>query len=229
MRPDTKQHLHVGVNFVLAPAANVTTNSQLQFQQYLSDPIRDVVFDTAQRQDAAFVFQRTSLPLEVRIGPVGPQVGQLLITAPQPARTLDEVLEDFEAVVDAYRQIWRGPVQVIRRDCTVRHLYAVRESHALQYIWERRLHQQEDSVQIFGRPVLGGGMRFVMPPRQDVADDPAIEVKIESLLADASQLFVETSFVWGQPHPGTELEPSELVRAVEGYMCNEVTKFILSE
>lgn len=217
------------MNFVLAPAATVTTPQQLQFQQFLAEPIRGIVFDTAQRADAAFLFQRTTAPLEVRIGPVGPQVGQLLVTAPQPARRLDEVLEDFEAVIDAYRQIWPGPLQVIRRDCTVRHLYAVRESHALQYIWERRLHQSEAGVHLLGRPVLGGGMRFVMPPRPEVADDAAIEVKIESLLADASQLFVETSFVWGTPLAGVEIEASPLVNAVESYMCNELTKFILSE
>ena len=231
LRPETKQHLHFGVNFVVAPAAAIAPAQQLQFQQGLADPVHGIVFDVVQKAGPGIVFQRAKEPLQVHLGPVGPQVGQLLITAGKPARTLDDFISDAESVISVYRSVWPGSLQILRRDVTIRHLYAIQgqEQHAFQYLWERRLHQGAAAMASFGRPVVGGGLRVVLPPRANVEDDTNVEVKIESLLSDPRQLFVEASFVWPSPRVNAEPEPGPLLNVVEQFLDTEVRNFILSE
>ena len=227
MRTDTKRNFHLGVNFLLTPAVAVSTVQQLNFQQLLADPVKGVIFDTTQKQGDAIVFSRQSPHLEVKIGPVGPQVSQLLITAPHPERLIEDFEGECDFVVEAYREVWGVPAQILRRDCTIRHLYAVKEEHAFQFLWEKRLHQASDALGIFGRPIIGGGIRLVLQP--DMVDQPLFEVKIESLLADASQLFVETSAVWNKPVSGDQLAPRSLLEPAEKFMNNEVRNFIQAD
>ncbi len=230
MRPDTKQGFHFGANFLFAPAAAYEPSAVLQFQQALAAISSALVFDQVQRTPAGAFLVRQGPPLHVTVGLVGPGIGQLLIAAPQPNRPLVSFIEDAEWVVQAYRRVWPGPIQLVRRDCTLRYLYAVREGHAMQFLWERRLHQTEEALHALGRPVLGGGLRLVMPPRQDVPDDPAIEVKIESLLADTRQLLLETQFIWETlPPPGTEPDPRPLIEAVDAFNDGPVTDFVAGE
>lgn len=225
MRPDTKQGFHFGTNFLLAPAVGYEPGALLQFQQTLAQTSA-VVFDQTQRTPTGMAFVRQGPPLQVTVGLVGPGLGQLLIAAPQPSRPLISFIEDAEMIVQAYRRVWPGPIQIVRRDCTLRYLYAVREGHAMQYLWERRLHQTEDALSSLGRPVLGGGLRLVMPPRPHVPDDAGVEVKIESFLSDSRQLFLEGQFVWETPPtPGTEPDPRPLIEAVDNFIDGPLTQF----
>lgn len=189
-----------------------------------------LVFDQTQRTPAGLVLMRQAPPLHVTVGLVGPGIGQLLIAAPQPNRPLISFIEDAEMVVLAYRRVWPGPIQIVRRDCTLRYLYAVREGHAMQFLWERRLHQTEGALSALGRPVLGGGLRLVMPARPDVRDDAGVEAKIESFLSDSRQLFLETQFVWETlAPPGAEPDPRPLIEAVDGFIDGPLTQFVTGE
>ena len=227
MRPDTKQGFHFGTNFLFAPAPTSDPASLLNFQQRLAEASATLVFDQAQRTPTGVALARQALPLQITVGLVGPGLGQLLIAAPQPNRPLVSFIEEAEMIVQAYRRVWPAPVQIVRRDCTLRYLYAVREGHAMQFLWERRLHQTEAGLRPLGRPVLGGGLRLVMPPPPDAAHDPGIEVKIESLLADARQLFLETQFVWElAPATGGDLDPRPLIEAVDAYNDGPLTDFV---
>ncbi len=202
----------------------------LRFQQALAETSGALVFDQTQRTPTGIVLVRQGPPLHITIGSVGPGIGQLLIAAPQPGRPLVSFIEDAEMVVAAYRRVWAGPLQIVRRDCTLRYLYAVREGHAMQFLWERRLHQTEEALSALGRPVLGGGLRLVMPPRPAVPDDAGVEVKIESFLSDARQLFLETQFVWETPAaPGLEPDPRPLIEAVDAFIDGPATRFIAGE
>jgi hypothetical protein len=226
VRPDTKQGFHFGTNFLFAPAGSYEPTGLLQFQQTLAETSGTLVFDQTQRTPMGMVLVRQGPPLQVTVGLVGPGIGQLLIAAPQPSRPLISFIEEAEMVVNAYRRVWPGPIQVVRRDCTLRYLYAVREGHAMQFLWERRLRQSEDALSALGRPVLGGGLRLVMPPRPTVADDAGVEIKIESFLSDSRQLFLESQFVWETPAtPGTEPDPRPLIEAVDGFIDGPLTEF----
>ena len=138
MRSDTKQGFHFGTNFLFAPAAGYEPAALLQFQQSLAQT-STLVFDQTQRTPTGMALVRQGPPLHVTIGLVGPGIGQLLIAAPQPARPLISFIEDAEMIVNAYRGVWPGPLQIVRRDCTLRYLYAVREGHATEFLWEKRL------------------------------------------------------------------------------------------
>jgi hypothetical protein len=229
MRPDTKQGFHFGTNFLFAPAPTYEPTALLHFQQQLADISTALSFDQSQRTPTGVILTRQALPLQITVGLVGPGIGQLLIAAPQPNRPLVSFIEEAEMIVQAYRRVWPAPVQMVRRDCTLRYLYAVREGHAMQFLWERRLRQSQDGLHALGRPVLGGGLRLVMPPRPDVPNDPGIEVKIESLLADPRQLFLETQFVWEMGAvPGADFDPRPLIEAVDAYNDGAVTEFVIT-
>jgi len=233
MRPDTKQSYHFGVNFVFAPPPNLGAGVALRFQQLLAEPEVGLVFDQMQvqkgptGQPVGYTFVRQAPMLQVTIGQPSPQVGQLLMVAPNPGRLVTDFVTDAEAVAQTFRQCWPGPIQVVRRDCTIRNLYEVNAGHAFQFLWAQRLRQPEEAVQAFGRPILGGGLRFVMPPRSDVPNDCTLEVKVESLLADPRKLFVETQAVWEAPlPPGSEPNPRELIEEVGEYADHQVVDFI---
>ena len=227
MRPDTKQGFSFGANFLFAPATTFEASGLLQFQQSLAEASSFLVFDQTQRTPTGMTLVRQATPLQVTVGLVGPGIGQLLIGAPQPNRPLISFVEDAEMVVNAYRRVWPGPIQVVRRDCTLRYLYAVREGHAMQFLWERRLRQTEGALSALGRPVLGGGLRLVMPPRPSVPDDAGVEVKIESFLSDSRQLFLESQFVWETPAaPGTEPDPRPMIETVDAFIDGPLTEFV---
>jgi hypothetical protein len=230
VRPDTKQGFHFGANYLFAPAAAYEPGALLQFQQALAEASNALVFDQTQRTPMGIMLVRQSPPLHVTVGLVGPGIGQLVIAAPQPNRPLVSFIEDAEMVVHSYRRVWPGPIQIVRRDCTLRYLYAVREGHAMQFLWERRLHQTEDALSALGRPVLGGGLRLVMPPRQHVPDDAGVEVKVESFLSDSRQLFLESQFVWETPGaPGAEPDPRPLIEAVDAFIDGPLTQFVAGD
>ena len=215
---------------MFAPAPAYDPVTLLQFQQALAETSAALAFDQTQRTPSGVMLVRQAPPLHITVGLVGPGIGQLLIAAPQPNRPLVSFIEDAEMVVHAYRRVWSGPIQVVRRDCTLRYLYAVREGHAMQFLWERRLHQAEDALSALGRPVLGGGLRLVMPPRPGVSDDAGVEVKVESFLSDSRQLFLETQFIWEfLAPPGAEPDPRPLIDAVDAFIDGPLTQFVAGD
>jgi hypothetical protein len=226
VRKDTKRHFHLGVNFLVTPPTPLGPQRLLQFQAKLADPVTGIVFNASDQLGETAVFVRRDLPLEVRVGPVGPQVSQLLITAPNPNRLLEDFMDECDGIISAYREVWKEPVQIIGRDCTVRHLYAGREAHAFEFLWQSQLGQSEERLSKLGRPVLGGGLRLFMPPSEA---EPAIEVKIESLFADASQLFVEVALSWPIPRPIAELEARSMLQTAEQYIDEQIADFIALE
>jgi len=82
---------------------------------------------------------------------------------------------------------------------------------------------------MLGKPILGGGLRFVMPPIENDQPEPtAIEVKIESFLADPARLYVETQFSWPRPTDNDEFANApQLLRRVEDYINNTLVKFMI--
>jgi hypothetical protein len=232
VRPETERSLHFGVNFVVVPSPELGAAKVLEFQTNLATDARGLTFETVNRRvdGGELTLIRRPEPLQVQIKGGGPGVGQLVVTAGQPARPMDDFRIEVESVIEALQATWPAPLTVIRRDCTIRHLYAVDEDHAFKFLWARRLHQSEASIRQFGRPVLGGGIRLVFPPRDGVADDMMFEVKVESYLRDPRQLFVDTLGAWSSPRPtGGPLDSSDMLQTVLAFAEGEVRRFILAE
>lgn len=139
---------------------------------------------------------------------------------------MEYFIQEAEQVIEAFEETWPVPQrQIIRRDVSLKCLYETTGDHAFQELWEERLGQSQDSLSAFGRPVLGGGLRFVMPPQPS---DPAqVEVKIESYLIDTRKMYVETQFVWSKPMPpGASFDPRDRLTEVDAYITDQVHSFI---
>jgi hypothetical protein len=223
MRVETRQSYHFGVNFVFAPAPNIDGAHSRRFLEALAQG--GLEFTGTSSQPNTFAAQRAQPPLQVQLMQPGPPVGQLAILAPLPARTLEEFIDEAESVVQAFGQVWPGDYQVVNRDSTVRHLYAVESDHAFEYLWERRLGLPSDQLAAFGRPILGGGLRLVVPPDPANDESAGIEVKIESLLADSRKLYVDVQLTWPRPS-NARMAPRELLEEVQRIATNEVVAFI---
>jgi hypothetical protein len=214
----------MGINFVVVPPPAVSQGTGLAFQDALIQ--QSIEFDKVSYGEDDLKIIRERPPLQIVISsPSNQPTGQLLIIAPHPARPLESFIQETEFVVEAFESVWTSQQrQIIRRDVTIRDLYET-DQHAFRELWERRLDQSEDSLAVFGRKVLGGGLRLVMPP--EPGKPAQIEVKIESYLKDTSKVFVETQFTWPAPTPpDVSFEPRARLCEVNDYAKSEVLDFI---
>jgi len=228
MKPQSRRIIHVGINFVTAPPPVIDSRSYLGFQQAILS--HGLEFTQVTHQEKKIIVTRqvpTALQLTVNV--LGPQVGQILVVAPQPGRSLELFIQEVEAAVEAFHATWPAQNrQVIGCDATLRDLYETTSEHAFQELWEGRLKQSSQSLTALGRPVLGGGLRFVMPPLAEEPEPVQIEVKIESFLKDTSKIFVEARFTWTQPTaPGRLFNPRERLLQVNTYVEDQVVAFIM--
>ncbi len=221
--------LHIGINYVISPPPEIDKRKLLDFQSMLLDVGID--FSGGEDREREICVLRKVPPLEIRVVTIaGAPVGQLLVIAPRPNRSPDEFGKEVEAIIAAFQKTWVGPKQILSCDTTIRYLYESSGEHAFKELWETRLGQSRGSLDVFGRPVLGGGLRFVMPPRPDEDDPAQVEVKIESYLQDTKKIFVEVDFKWPQPKPpGASFDAIRRLGIVDGYIENEVKSFVTGE
>ena len=202
----------------------------IRFQEELG--AAGIDFDAFARDDNQIKIQRKApFPLEILVAtpPAQPQpLGQILVLAPHPNRLIDAFASEVEGVLEAFDKTWPAPNrQVLSCDVALRCLYRSTTEHAFKEIWEQRLCQPEALLKSFGRPVLGGGLRFVMPPQPGESEPKQIEVKIESFLGDTTQVFVETQFVWPSPRAGNAFEPKARLGEVNQYITQSVEAFLM--
>ncbi|MBE3134169.1 MAG: hypothetical protein IMZ55_11885, partial [Acidobacteria bacterium] len=160
---------------------------------------------------------------------IGPQIGQLLLLAEFPQRPLDLFTKETRAVIEAYKETWGVPKQFLSRDATIRCLYSCDNcKHAFQFLWEQLLGQTGGKTAYLGKPIWGGGLRFVMPPEEKEQPEPTqVEVKVESFLGDPEKLFVETQLSWPQPSQDDMFaKAEELLARVESYISQHVLTFL---
>ncbi|MFI5073162.1 MAG: hypothetical protein ACHP8A_20005 [Terriglobales bacterium] len=230
----SKQFYHFGLTFLLAPSEPASPSALLRFQQRLSEADRGIIFDVVQRggEMQAATFVRRSPPLQVGIGspgPGGPPLMQLAMTAPDPHRRLEDFMLEAEDILAVFREVWPTVQQSVTRSCSIHSLYPVLESHAFRFLWEDRLQQSNDSLRALERPVLGGGLRLVLPPPPDQPAAPAAEVRIESFFRDVSKVFVETTFTWNSPTGIDDSTlPSAMLKEVSEYEDGPVINFLMS-
>ena len=221
----TRQTVHMGVGCVFAPQPVISPTYALNFQRELSN--HGLVFTQTQLPPGTIALFRDQKPLEVRVQHVGPGFASLTAIAPQPWATLDEFLDDARTAFSSYSATWPGePLQLVQRECTIRQLYDVADEHAFKFLWERRLGKSADELIVFRRPVLGGGLRFFIPPTVPQADEPTADVRIESLFADARKLFIELQMKWGVPRMVDRLDPEPILRETDRFLAEEVVAFI---
>jgi hypothetical protein len=225
MKSASRRLIHVGINHLISPPLTITNQTFMQFQQAVLT--QGLEFQRTNRAENRIVLERvTPTPLQITVGINGPQLGQLLIVAPDTKAALSLFIQEAEAVIAAFESVWLPPTrQILRTDATMRELYETESQHAFQELWEVRLNQPMQSLAAFGRPIRGGGLRFVMDA-QPGDDHPAqVEVKIESFLQDTSKVFVETLFNWLKPQVAFETRPN--LEQMNQYVQSHVQQFMV--
>ena len=84
---------------------------------------------------------------------------------------------------------------------------------------------EENNLQAFGRPLHGIGLRFFFPASQEVPFE--FDVKVESLLRDPVQLFLENTAKFYTPLQVGDLSPiGRNLETAEQFLADTVVKFL---
>jgi hypothetical protein len=227
---ESRQSIYFEVSYVIANEWPSDIRERLDFQKSLAE--RQLDFPQASAGTHNFTLTRTEQsPLQVKAASLGPRVSNISISSKRPVHTLDLFSKEAEGVCDAYRQTWlKQQCQILQCSARIQHLYSC-QGHAFKYLWEERLGQEPQDFSYLGnRPVLGGGLRLVMPPTKEDIEPVHIEIKIESFFPELGKIFIETFFVWPKPRLLTKNEkfdPELRLKRVEKYAVNEVCDFLL--
>lgn len=229
MNFDSAKLLHIGISYVVAPVSEINEEKEHEFSGHLIKAKLGLT-DRKFEGGAIIALRRNPTPLEIKIAYVGPQLAQLLIVAPHPQRAFEIFVEETQEVVTAFAETWmQGNFQIIHCDATIRQLYDSSRDHAFSELWEDKLGQRKESLAIFDRPVQGGGLRLVMPERQNEKDPKRVELKIESFIRDPKQIFVEVQFGWQDPIVATSIADfriADRLKNLEDFIENRVHKFM---
>lgn len=226
--PQSRQSIYFNVSYIIANEWPSNPMERLDFQKLLAQNQLDFPQSRAGLRD--FMLIRTEPShLLVKIASLGPRVSNLSISSEKPAHILDFFAREADTVCICFHEIWLNkPTQILQCGVTIRHLYSCDE-HAFKYLWEDRLGQDPQDFSYLGkRPVLGGGLRLIMPPIKE-PDPVQIEIKIESFLQELKKIFIETVFVWPQPRllPQNEkFDTANRLTKVEKYATSRVWEFL---
>ncbi len=234
MKSESRHPIHMGVNFVITPPPIINPEYYLRFQEALMSCSVDFtnVGSQERREDNRIeVIRETPTPLQILVIASNVQpTGQLLILAtPEPKRPLEYFIQEAEQIVEAFETTWPVPQrQIIKKDVALRDLYEASSDHAFRELWEIRLGQSGDMLGIFGRPVLGGGLRFVMPPQPNNLTQ--VEVKVESFLRDTSKIYIDVQFFWLEPGvAGQSIDPRAPLLEADEFIKARVHSFMKGE
>ncbi len=231
MKSQSRVIIRAGINFITIPAPGINHLSHVAFQQaVIANGLEYNRLETP--KNGVILFRDAPSPLQISVNMLEPPMGQLLIVASQSKGSL--VLETFtqevEAAIQSYETVWPAQNrQVVRADADIQELYETTSPHAFQELWEKRLGQPSQSLAAFGRPIRGGGLRFVLEPIQEPMP-VQIEIKIESFLRDTTKIFVETQFVWPVPtNPGVSLDARQRLTSMNDYIEKQINAFLSGE
>ena len=230
MKLHSRYVTHLGINFITIPVPVISHQTNLLFQQAVIS--HGLEFIRTENPKNQIVLTRESpSPLQVTVSVLEPQVGQVLVVAPNPKVSLELFIQEAEAALEAFEEVWSAQGrQIIRCDATIRELHETTSKHAFQELWEQRLGQSSQALATFGRPIRGGGLRFVMDPLPNETEPIQIEVKIESFLRDTTKIFVESQFIWSMPTPpGTPLDVRGRLSQMNSYIQSQVYSFLSGE
>ena len=228
MNPDSRQILHMGINFVISPTPAIDMDTHMRFQQSLFD--RGIEFSGITFKDREIAVERQEPNhLAVKVMATNPPaIGQLLIISPQATSDLGLFAREAVAVVEAFNSTWPSENQTIASDVTFRDIFETTADHAFQELWEERLGRSNAELQSLGWSIQAGGLRFVVPPNPEESDPITIEIKIESFLRDPKKIWVQTTFNWVKPMPvEATMDPEKQLRQVDVYIEETVVPFIM--
>lgn len=220
--------LHLGIVYVMAPQPDINKRQFLAFQNALMN--EGIDYGEAKFTGQEIFLRRNSPPLQIRVAAINQPLGQLLVISPKPQDSLEIFGRNTEAIIEAFVKTWPQSTQIIKSECSIHYLFESSYQHAFEEIWTGRLKQPKEDLGIFGAPVAGGGLRFVMPPIPNNPNPVEIEVKIESFLKNPRQLYIDVQFKWPQSRqqPLT-FDPVQRLKMVDEFIESKVIAFLQNE
>lgn len=219
--------IHAGINFIFLPQAPVGSRKGIEFQAALLEQGIDIA-KTQTGQDTLVLATVEPTEVVIQVTELDANIGQLLIVGSGRPGSVDLFGQQVEAIMKAYEIAFPTQKrQLISSDVTLRFLYETHTDHAFRELWERRLGQSRESLSTLGGPILGGGLRFVVPHQIETAEPCLVEVKIESFLGDTSKLYVETIFKWDlKGTPDTAVNAGQRLASVDRFVEENVGAFM---
>ncbi|HEX2189608.1 MAG TPA: hypothetical protein VHG51_11950 [Longimicrobiaceae bacterium] len=232
----SRQTIQFNVGFLVGPALELDEQRFAAFRSRLEE--EDIRFEHAEQGDSTAVLTRLSpSSLQVQLasgqaggGPEPVPVTQVVVATAigqdVPVASVADFADAAHEVTDVLRDVWPEIEFVLGWNAGVRALFAASTEHSFQYLWEQRLRQPTEELSVFGRPVLGGGLRLVFPPVQEEGEQHQAEVRVESFLEDVRRIYVEVNLASGSPEPVSAMNPTALVQATEEFLVGRVLPFL---
>jgi len=213
--------LHLGVRF--APSAVLDKQTRQQFQQRMSQG-----FDWTRHEYGDGVWRLASPQSE------GDPRSHLKLTLQPdtinfedffPVAPFDVFLDNTRLALETAADILGWKI-MLGSGAVVRLTAEVDGNDARLFLGHRALGLERRLAPL-GRPVHAVGLKLLLPPIPQQNELPwQAEVKIESLVEDVRQLFIEVDAKWGTPVPWSADEVIRRVRLANDYTRNEVLKFL---
>lgn len=233
----SRQTVQFTVGFLIGPALELDEQRTAAFRARLEE--EGIRFEHAEHGDSTLVLARdtpSSLQVQIVSGQVGGGSEPVPVTQIMVATVIGQDVQAAPAgefadaaheVTDAAREVWPEMEYVLGWNTGVRTLFASSTEHSFQYLWEQRLGQDTQELSVFGRPILGGGLRLMFPPGQGEGEQYQAEVRVESFLEDVRRLYVEVNLANGAPEPINALNPTVLIQGTESFLNDRVIPFLL--
>ena len=223
MLPDTMKTrgLHVAVRF--APHAVLDKQHKQQFQLKASEG-----FDWRHQEFAEHAWQLSSPQAE------GDPRSQLKLSVfPDvvnfedyfPVGSFDLFLDNLKLALNSFAAVFE-PRLVIGSGVVVRLTAQAETQDARVYLGQQCLHL-DDRLQPLQRPVHAVGLKLLLPPLSG-KDQPnwQVEIKIESLVEDIRQLFIEVDARWATSGNWDPAVVIDRIRTAHGFATGQVIRFL---
>ncbi|MFO0974245.1 MAG: hypothetical protein U1A27_12520 [Phycisphaerae bacterium] len=144
-----------------------------------------------------------------------------------PISPLDAFCDTLKLALEGTAAVF-GPRVVLGSGAMIRLTTSVPGDDARVFLGNRCLHL-DDRLAVIGRPVHAVGLRLVLPPTAEMVSGGApwqAEVRIESLVEDVRQLFVEVDTKWLAPCPWSPETIVERLRAAHEFAVEKMLNFL---
>jgi hypothetical protein len=213
--------LHAGIRF--APQALLDKQHKQQFQLKASEG-----FDWRRQEYAEKVWQLVSPQKE------GDPRSQLKLSLHPdlvhfedffPTGSLEMFYDNLKMALECISSVF-SPKIIVGSGIVIR-LTAQSEGEDARVFLGSRCLRLDDRLGPLGRPVLAVGLKMLLPPLAG-KDKPnwQAEVKIESLVEDIRQLFIEADARWANPVKWDPDVVVDRVKTTHDFVVNQVVEFL---
>jgi hypothetical protein len=214
--------IHVGIRF--APQAQLDKQHRQQFQTKANEG-----FDW-QRHEYSPTGWRLSSPQ-----PENDRRSELKLTIQPdamafedqfPAGPIDVFQDNLSLAMRVIEDVFKPQLMLGGTGCLIR-LTAQAATGDSRLFLGRHCMRMDDRLKPLGRPVFGVGIKMLLPAVQGEGQPNwQATVRVESLMEDPKQLFIEVDARWGNPTQWSADEMTSRLRTVYEFSTTQVVSFL---